>query len=156
MCKLCLCFHRSGIWQTLNVKVLLTSRYKCTAGSHHNGFVCFMCIKCIWSQDLCHMLYLRSPQQFFVALRLVACAQNGLEVALKSLNVAVPPPKFVSLSVSNSAGSVHVLNAALSTVFASWQQIKFCSNTLLFHCHSNLTYYFIHILLYIVIILKET
>lgn len=37
------------------------------------------------------------PQQFFIALRLVACAQNGLEVALKSLNVAVPPPKFVSL-----------------------------------------------------------
>uniref|UniRef100_A0A8D3C053 Epidermal growth factor receptor pathway substrate 15 n=1 Tax=Scophthalmus maximus TaxID=52904 RepID=A0A8D3C053_SCOMX len=35
-----------------------------------------------------------SKQQFFIALRLVACAQNGLEVALKSLNVAVPPPKF--------------------------------------------------------------
>uniref|UniRef100_A0A3Q4H4K7 Epidermal growth factor receptor pathway substrate 15 n=1 Tax=Neolamprologus brichardi TaxID=32507 RepID=A0A3Q4H4K7_NEOBR len=38
-----------------------------------------------------------NKQQFFIALRLVACAQNGLEVALKSLNVAVPPPKFVSL-----------------------------------------------------------
>lgn len=36
-------------------------------------------------------------QQFFIALRLVACAQNGLEVALKSLNLAVPPPKFVSV-----------------------------------------------------------
>ncbi|XP_035377678.1 epidermal growth factor receptor substrate 15 isoform X2 [Electrophorus electricus] len=35
-----------------------------------------------------------NKQQFFVALRLVACAQNGLEVGLKSLNVAVPPPKF--------------------------------------------------------------
>nr|XP_057928939.1 epidermal growth factor receptor substrate 15 isoform X2 [Doryrhamphus excisus] len=35
-----------------------------------------------------------NKQQFFIALRLVACAQNGLEVALKSLNVAVPPPKF--------------------------------------------------------------
>ncbi|XP_031430476.1 epidermal growth factor receptor substrate 15 isoform X1 [Clupea harengus] len=35
-----------------------------------------------------------NKQQFFVALRLVACAQNGLEVALKSLNAAVPPPKF--------------------------------------------------------------
>ncbi|XP_066499602.1 epidermal growth factor receptor substrate 15 isoform X2 [Hoplias malabaricus] len=35
-----------------------------------------------------------NKQQFFVALRLVACAQNGLEVALKSLSVAVPPPKF--------------------------------------------------------------
>ncbi|KAL2090074.1 hypothetical protein ACEWY4_014762 [Coilia grayii] len=35
-----------------------------------------------------------NKQQFFVALRLVACAQNGLEVSLKSLNAAVPPPKF--------------------------------------------------------------
>ncbi|KAB5567367.1 hypothetical protein PHYPO_G00231960 [Pangasianodon hypophthalmus] len=35
-----------------------------------------------------------NKQQFFVALRLVACAQNGLEVAHKSLSVAVPPPKF--------------------------------------------------------------
>ncbi|XP_062855075.1 epidermal growth factor receptor substrate 15 isoform X2 [Trichomycterus rosablanca] len=39
-----------------------------------------------------------NQQQFFVALRLVACAQNGLEVALKSLNVAVPPPKFDTTS----------------------------------------------------------
>jgi len=46
-------------------------------------------------------LCLVSPQQFFIALRLVACAQNGLEVALKSLNVAVPPPKFVSISAVN-------------------------------------------------------
>ncbi|XP_048832079.1 epidermal growth factor receptor substrate 15 isoform X2 [Brienomyrus brachyistius] len=35
-----------------------------------------------------------NKQQFFIALRLVACAQNGLEVTLSSLNVAVPPPKF--------------------------------------------------------------
>ncbi|KAJ8376481.1 hypothetical protein SKAU_G00070610 [Synaphobranchus kaupii] len=35
-----------------------------------------------------------NKQQFFIALRLVACAQNGLEVALKSLSVVVPPPKF--------------------------------------------------------------
>ncbi|XP_060737541.1 epidermal growth factor receptor substrate 15 isoform X2 [Tachysurus vachellii] len=35
-----------------------------------------------------------NKQQFFVALRLVACAQNGLEVAYKSLSVAVPPPMF--------------------------------------------------------------
>ncbi|XP_058245312.1 epidermal growth factor receptor substrate 15 isoform X2 [Hemibagrus wyckioides] len=35
-----------------------------------------------------------NKQQFFVALRLVACAQNGLEVGHKSLSVAVPPPKF--------------------------------------------------------------
>lgn len=34
-------------------------------------------------------------QEFFVALRLVACAQNGLEVSLSSLNLAVPPPRFV-------------------------------------------------------------
>ncbi|XP_072537771.1 epidermal growth factor receptor substrate 15 isoform X2 [Salminus brasiliensis] len=35
-----------------------------------------------------------NKQQFFVALRLVACAQSGHEVALKSLNVAVPSPVF--------------------------------------------------------------
>lgn len=46
------------------------------------------------------------PQQFFIALRLVACAQNGLEVALKSLNVAVPPPKFVSLYTSSQSLSM--------------------------------------------------
>ncbi|XP_053286661.1 epidermal growth factor receptor substrate 15 isoform X4 [Pleuronectes platessa] len=45
-----------------------------------------------------------SKQQFFVALRLVACAQNGLEVALKSLNVAVPPPKFHDTSSPQLAG----------------------------------------------------
>ncbi|XP_028345206.1 epidermal growth factor receptor substrate 15 isoform X3 [Physeter macrocephalus] len=36
-----------------------------------------------------------NKQEFFVALRLVACAQNGLEVSLSSLNLAVPPPRFV-------------------------------------------------------------
>ncbi|XP_027258249.1 epidermal growth factor receptor substrate 15 isoform X3 [Cricetulus griseus] len=35
-----------------------------------------------------------NKQEFFVALRLVACAQNGLEVSLSGLNVAVPPPRF--------------------------------------------------------------
>ncbi|XP_053481265.1 epidermal growth factor receptor substrate 15 isoform X3 [Ictalurus furcatus] len=35
-----------------------------------------------------------NKQQFFVALRLVACAQNGFEVAHKNLTVAVPSPKF--------------------------------------------------------------
>ncbi|XP_045147694.1 epidermal growth factor receptor substrate 15 [Echinops telfairi] len=35
-----------------------------------------------------------SKQEFFVALRLVACAQNGLDVSLSSLNLAVPPPRF--------------------------------------------------------------
>ncbi|XP_063311494.1 epidermal growth factor receptor substrate 15-like 1 isoform X1 [Pelobates fuscus] len=33
-------------------------------------------------------------QGFYVALRLVACAQSGHEVNLASLNVPVPPPKF--------------------------------------------------------------
>uniref|UniRef100_A0A2K5CIH1 Epidermal growth factor receptor pathway substrate 15 n=1 Tax=Aotus nancymaae TaxID=37293 RepID=A0A2K5CIH1_AOTNA len=35
-----------------------------------------------------------NKQEFFVALRLVACAQNGLEVSLSSLNLAVSPPRF--------------------------------------------------------------
>ncbi|XP_030063097.1 epidermal growth factor receptor substrate 15 isoform X2 [Microcaecilia unicolor] len=35
-----------------------------------------------------------NKQEFFVALRLVACAQNGLEVSLGSLNLVVPPPRF--------------------------------------------------------------
>ncbi|XP_059196524.1 epidermal growth factor receptor substrate 15 isoform X1 [Centropristis striata] len=47
-----------------------------------------------------------NKQQFFIALRLVACAQNGLEVALKSLNVAVPPPKFHDTSSPQLAGGV--------------------------------------------------
>ncbi|XP_063770592.1 epidermal growth factor receptor substrate 15-like 1 isoform X5 [Pseudophryne corroboree] len=33
-------------------------------------------------------------QGFYVALRLVACAQSGHEVSLASLNAPVPPPKF--------------------------------------------------------------
>ncbi|XP_037625034.1 epidermal growth factor receptor substrate 15 isoform X2 [Sebastes umbrosus] len=45
-----------------------------------------------------------SKQQFFIALRLVACAQNGLEVAPKSLYVAVPPPKFHDTSSPQLAG----------------------------------------------------
>uniref|UniRef100_A0A8C9YHD0 Epidermal growth factor receptor pathway substrate 15 n=1 Tax=Sander lucioperca TaxID=283035 RepID=A0A8C9YHD0_SANLU len=45
-----------------------------------------------------------NKQQFFIALRLVACAQNGLEVALKSLHVAVPPPKFHDTSSPLLAG----------------------------------------------------
>ncbi|XP_065811973.1 epidermal growth factor receptor substrate 15 isoform X3 [Labrus bergylta] len=47
-----------------------------------------------------------NKQQFFIALRLVACAQNGLEVALKSLNMAVPPPKFHDTSSPLLAGGV--------------------------------------------------
>ncbi|XP_036442110.1 epidermal growth factor receptor substrate 15-like 1 isoform X4 [Colossoma macropomum] len=33
-------------------------------------------------------------QGFYVALRLVACAQSGQDVSLSSLNLTVPPPKF--------------------------------------------------------------
>uniref|UniRef100_A0A8C2THQ5 Epidermal growth factor receptor pathway substrate 15 n=1 Tax=Coturnix japonica TaxID=93934 RepID=A0A8C2THQ5_COTJA len=39
-----------------------------------------------------------NKQEFFVALRLVACAQNGLEVSLSSLNLPVPPPRFTDTS----------------------------------------------------------
>ncbi|XP_029285070.1 epidermal growth factor receptor substrate 15 [Cottoperca gobio] len=49
-----------------------------------------------------------NKQQFFIALRLVACAQNGLEVALKSLNVAVPTPKFHDSSSPLLAGGAAV------------------------------------------------
>ncbi|XP_069794733.1 epidermal growth factor receptor substrate 15 isoform X2 [Narcine bancroftii] len=35
-----------------------------------------------------------NKQEFFVALKLVGCAQNGLEVSLNSLNLAVPAPKI--------------------------------------------------------------
>uniref|UniRef100_A0A8C5AEX9 Epidermal growth factor receptor pathway substrate 15 n=1 Tax=Gadus morhua TaxID=8049 RepID=A0A8C5AEX9_GADMO len=45
-----------------------------------------------------------NKQQFFIALRLVACAQNGLEVALKSLHLAVPPPKFNDTSSPQLTG----------------------------------------------------
>ncbi|XP_031430993.1 epidermal growth factor receptor substrate 15-like 1 isoform X3 [Clupea harengus] len=37
-------------------------------------------------------------QGFYVALRLVACAQSGQEVSLASLNLTVPPPKFKDTS----------------------------------------------------------
>uniref|UniRef100_A0A674JKJ8 Epidermal growth factor receptor pathway substrate 15 n=1 Tax=Terrapene triunguis TaxID=2587831 RepID=A0A674JKJ8_9SAUR len=36
----------------------------------------------------------KCANEFFVALRLVACAQNGLDVSLSSLNLPVPPPRF--------------------------------------------------------------
>ncbi|XP_029904997.1 epidermal growth factor receptor substrate 15-like 1 isoform X3 [Myripristis murdjan] len=45
-------------------------------------------------------------QGFYVALRLVACAQSGQEVSLSSLNLTIPPPKFKdtsSPSLSNTA-----------------------------------------------------
>uniref|UniRef100_A0A8C9PKE2 Epidermal growth factor receptor substrate 15-like 1 n=1 Tax=Spermophilus dauricus TaxID=99837 RepID=A0A8C9PKE2_SPEDA len=36
-------------------------------------------------------------QGFYVALRLVACAQSGHEVTLSNLSLSMPPPKFVSV-----------------------------------------------------------
>uniref|UniRef100_A0A8D3C3I2 Epidermal growth factor receptor substrate 15-like 1 n=1 Tax=Scophthalmus maximus TaxID=52904 RepID=A0A8D3C3I2_SCOMX len=42
-------------------------------------------------------------QGFYVALRLVACAQSGQEVCLSSLNLKVPPPKFDTSSPSLSS-----------------------------------------------------
>uniref|UniRef100_A0A8D3DHD6 Epidermal growth factor receptor pathway substrate 15 n=1 Tax=Scophthalmus maximus TaxID=52904 RepID=A0A8D3DHD6_SCOMX len=65
-----------------------------------------------------------SKQQFFIALRLVACAQNGLEVALKSLNVAVPPPKFHDTSSPLLAGGGTV---DLPWVVKPEEKIKFDS-----------------------------
>ncbi|KAJ8408260.1 hypothetical protein AAFF_G00256740 [Aldrovandia affinis] len=51
-------------------------------------------------------------QGFYVALRLVACAQNGQDVSLSSLNLACLPPKFMdssspSLSTSSSTSDSH-------------------------------------------------
>uniref|UniRef100_A0A8C6M911 Epidermal growth factor receptor pathway substrate 15-like 1a n=1 Tax=Nothobranchius furzeri TaxID=105023 RepID=A0A8C6M911_NOTFU len=46
-------------------------------------------------------------QGFYVALRLVACAQSGQEVSLSSLNLTVPPPKFVSFTPSLALLSFH-------------------------------------------------
>uniref|UniRef100_A0A8C7Z6M4 Epidermal growth factor receptor pathway substrate 15-like 1a n=1 Tax=Oryzias sinensis TaxID=183150 RepID=A0A8C7Z6M4_9TELE len=50
-------------------------------------------------------------QGFFVALRLVACAQNCHEVSLSSLNISVPPPKFKDTSSpslsSTASGDPH-------------------------------------------------
>uniref|UniRef100_A0A8B9QXE8 Epidermal growth factor receptor pathway substrate 15 n=1 Tax=Anas platyrhynchos TaxID=8839 RepID=A0A8B9QXE8_ANAPL len=50
-----------------------------------------------------------NKQEFFVALRLVACAQNGLDVSLSSLNLPVPPPRFTDTS------SPLLLNATASS-----------------------------------------
>ncbi|KAJ8277370.1 hypothetical protein GJAV_G00074440 [Gymnothorax javanicus] len=51
-------------------------------------------------------------QGFYVALRLVACAQNGQDVCLSSLSLTVPPPKFMdssspSLSAASSTNDSH-------------------------------------------------
>uniref|UniRef100_A0A8C0F0B5 Epidermal growth factor receptor pathway substrate 15 like 1 n=1 Tax=Bubo bubo TaxID=30461 RepID=A0A8C0F0B5_BUBBB len=61
---------------------------------NHNGFY-FVSLQ-IWDlADPEGKGYL-DKQGFYVALRLVACAQNGHDVNLSSLNLTVPPPKFVS------------------------------------------------------------
>lgn len=85
------------------------------------------------SLNFCHKWCTFSPQQFFIALRLVACAQNGLEVALKSLNVAVPPPKFV------------ILNSTLQHIFTFFTCHSSERNTWLYiskSCIGLLTYFF--------------
>uniref|UniRef100_A0A4W4G5D4 Epidermal growth factor receptor pathway substrate 15-like 1a n=1 Tax=Electrophorus electricus TaxID=8005 RepID=A0A4W4G5D4_ELEEL len=49
-------------------------------------------------------------QGFYVALRLVACAQSGQDVSIASLNLTVPPPKFKdpsSPSLSGTSGDSH-------------------------------------------------
>ncbi|XP_041861785.1 epidermal growth factor receptor substrate 15-like 1 isoform X3 [Melanotaenia boesemani] len=52
-------------------------------------------------------------QGFYVALRLVACAQSGQEVSLSSLNLTVPPPKFVSVK-SKDTSSPSLSNTCVS------------------------------------------
>lgn len=49
-------------------------------------------------------------QGFYVALRLVACAQSGQDVSLSSLNLTVPPPKFVSVTLSLKFKSMFSVN----------------------------------------------
>uniref|UniRef100_A0A8C2WCH7 Epidermal growth factor receptor pathway substrate 15 like 1 n=1 Tax=Cyclopterus lumpus TaxID=8103 RepID=A0A8C2WCH7_CYCLU len=44
-------------------------------------------------------------QGFYVALRLVACAQSGQEVSLSSLNLTIPPPSFSPCLSSTASAS---------------------------------------------------
>ncbi|XP_061834425.1 epidermal growth factor receptor substrate 15-like 1 isoform X2 [Nerophis lumbriciformis] len=44
-------------------------------------------------------------QGFYVALRLVACAQSGHDISLSSLNATVPPPKFKDTGSPSLCGS---------------------------------------------------
>ncbi|KAJ8372918.1 hypothetical protein AAFF_G00275680 [Aldrovandia affinis] len=62
-------------------------------------------------------------QGFFVALRLVACAQNGSDVSIASLSLPMTPPKFKdtsspSLSMTSSTGDSH---------WASGVSAEFCN-----------------------------
>lgn len=43
-----------------------------------------------------------NKQEFFAALQLVACAQNGMEVSLGSLKKVVPPPRFHDMASASS------------------------------------------------------
>ncbi|KAF7644775.1 hypothetical protein LDENG_00215940 [Lucifuga dentata] len=55
-------------------------------------------------------------QGFYVALRLVACAQSGQEVSMASLSLTVPPPKFKdtsSPSLSSTASAASELHWAV-------------------------------------------
>lgn len=61
-------------------------------------------------------------QGFYVALRLVACAQSGHEVTLSNLNLNMPPPKFVSVRILH----VHVPLVSVSLCFLSL--FSYCIN----------------------------
>ncbi|KAG8436914.1 hypothetical protein GDO86_007848 [Hymenochirus boettgeri] len=50
-----------------------------------------------------------NKQEFFVALQLVACAQNGMEVSLSSVKAVVPPPRL------HDAGSPPLVGSAIAT-----------------------------------------
>lgn len=65
------------------------------------------------------LISLFTVQGFYVALRLVACAQSGQEVSLASLNLTIPPPKFVSTFIrqeeSNTVCVITSLQSAAIT-----------------------------------------
>uniref|UniRef100_A0A8C5R6H7 Epidermal growth factor receptor pathway substrate 15 n=1 Tax=Leptobrachium leishanense TaxID=445787 RepID=A0A8C5R6H7_9ANUR len=55
-----------------------------------------------------------NKQEFFVALQLVACAQNGMEVSLGSLQAVVPPPRFHDNASPSLVGSAVPADVAWS------------------------------------------
>lgn len=63
-------------------------------------------------------------QGFYVALRLVACAQSGQEVSLSSLSLTIPPPKFKDSS-SPSLGSVAPTSAEQHWAVRTEEKSKF-------------------------------
>ncbi|XP_021106723.1 epidermal growth factor receptor substrate 15-like 1 isoform X9 [Heterocephalus glaber] len=56
---------------------------------------------------------------FYVALRLVACAQSGHEVTLSNLNLSMPPPKFVS-AITTQHDTSSPLMVTLPSAEAPW------------------------------------